>query len=246
MSKSSDELKISEEKYSAGTEIERSSKLFMRNLVQIGQRSKILDIGCGTGLNANKMAEAGYNIYGVDLSPTAIEKFNKAGHKGIVHDISHPLPFPDDYFDGVFASEIIEHCVDTDFFLSECKRITKTGGTIYLSTPNSTFWVYRIFALLGQTISEVQHPGHIRFFSIRSLRASIEKIGLDIEKVCGRNMFIILPDFWGKALSHFLGKKILKREMRFKTRKYFWHVSFCANVVSPIWTDTMIFVVIKP
>ena len=51
------------------------------------------------GLNTNKMAEAGYNIYGVDLSPTAIEKFNEAG-------LGHPLryispAFFDYYFDGV-------------------------------------------------------------------------------------------------------------------------------------------------
>ena len=69
MSKSKIELQISEKKYKANREIERSSKIFMRELPKLKNPhgGKLLDIGCGTGLNAENLRLMGFEVSGVDL-----------------------------------------------------------------------------------------------------------------------------------------------------------------------------------
>ena len=79
MSRSAQELRISEAKYSAQREIERTSKAFMRRLVPEGRPLEILDVGCGTGVNAEALRAQGHQVFGVDLSPTALASFRKFG-----------------------------------------------------------------------------------------------------------------------------------------------------------------------
>ena len=60
--------KISDAKYTFGTEIERTYKQYTRSLVPPDIPLAILDVGCGTGINARKLAMHGHKIYGVDIS----------------------------------------------------------------------------------------------------------------------------------------------------------------------------------
>lgn len=51
---------------------------------------------------------------------------------------SDPIPVPDETYDLVLCFEVIEHLeVDPMFMLCEINRVLKTGGCVYLSTPNS-------------------------------------------------------------------------------------------------------------
>ena len=97
--KAKEESIISDEIYSNYySEIERTSKKFTRDIVDIVKETKILlDIGCGTGLNANFLKEKGYEIYGIDVSQIAIDKFNKKGFKGKIMDISQTLKFEENF-----------------------------------------------------------------------------------------------------------------------------------------------------
>ena len=72
----------------------------------------------------------GFDITGIDLSEKAIIKFREKGYIGIVHDISNGLPFDNNSFELVFASEVIEHMDDIIDFLNEIKRVLKPGGTL--------------------------------------------------------------------------------------------------------------------
>jgi hypothetical protein len=42
-------------------------------------------------------------------------------------------------------------------------------------------------------VSETQHPGHVRFFSRRSLSGAIESAGFAVEAVSARHMYVLLP-----------------------------------------------------
>ena len=146
------EERISNAHYQRESEYERSSKRYMRSMVKLAAPARILDVGCGTGLNAKFLTEMGHTIVGVDLSPVAIERFHAKGFTGFIADISQgPLPVAESSFDVVYASEVIEHCVDTRAFLNEIHRVLKPDGMMFLSTPNSAFWPYRILGLLGRT-----------------------------------------------------------------------------------------------
>ena len=75
----SGEQRISDQHYAVRPEYERSFKVFSRQLVPSDRRLHILDIGCGTGLNAQHLAAQGHSVVGLDLSPVAIEKFRAKG-----------------------------------------------------------------------------------------------------------------------------------------------------------------------
>lgn len=85
--------------------------------------TKILDVGCG----ANKYEGA----IGLDNNPrTAAD---------VIHDLGElPYPFPDNEFDLVVSSHVVEHVPDVMGFISELHRITRHGGTIKLLTPHYT------------------------------------------------------------------------------------------------------------
>lgn len=245
MEASSREQRFSDALYRRRGEIERSSKQYMRDMVPRGRPLMVLDVGCGTGLNASILSEMGHTVVGIDLSPVAIEKFTALGFEGYVCDVAERLPFAEGRFDIVYASEVIEHVSDTESFLSELTRVLKPGGLLMLSTPNSAFWPFRLVGLLGWTVSEVQHPGHIRFFSRRSLTQAIRQAGFTDVRTSARHIYVLLSDRLAQPAAGLLLGIGFEREYRLKTGSYLWHFNRLAKRASPFWADTFIVVARK-
>jgi 2-polyprenyl-3-methyl-5-hydroxy-6-metoxy-1,4-benzoquinol methylase len=248
VNKSALEARISDAHYATNSEFERSSKVFTRRLVPAGQPLRILDVGCGTGLNASHLAARGHTVVGTDVSSVAIEKFRQNGFAGIVCDMEKAggVPLPDAGFDLVFASEVIEHIADTSTFLTELRRLVRPGGLLVLSTPNSAFWPYRLLALAGRTPSEVQHPGHVRFFSKRSLARAIQSAGFAIETMAARHIYCVVGAVLGDPLASVLERLGFAVEPRFATRGHFWQLGRFAKRASAFWADTLMVVARRP
>jgi 2-polyprenyl-3-methyl-5-hydroxy-6-metoxy-1,4-benzoquinol methylase len=241
MGKAALEARISDARYGTETEIQRSSKEMLRAMVPAESPLRILDVGCGTGLNAALMRAAGHSVIGVDLSPVAIGRFREKGLEGFVCDLeAASLPPEVAPFDLVYASEVIEHCADTDAFLKEIHRVLKPGGQLVLSTPNSAFWPYRILGILGRTPSEYQHSRHVRFFSKRSLRAAIESAGFEIVAISGRHMYALVGSRMGDPVASLLRLFHFQKEGRFVTGGHFWQLSRFAKRASGIGADTFL------
>ena len=232
--------KISDLKYQKGEEIERTSKQYTRTMVPSDKPLKILDVGCGTGLNAKALAAKGHDVVGVDISAEAIKKFREAGFEGQQWDIAKGFPYPENSFDLVYASEIIEHIVDPEVFLAEIYRILRPCGTLVLSTPNSAFWPFRLLALVGRTASEVQHWGHVRFFSRPGLRRLIAEVGFEDIKIAGRHIFLIFCGRVAEMAAPILEKLGFWREWRFRTQSPFWFWGQFSSCASAFWADTLI------
>ena len=61
----------------------------------------------------------------------------------VVHDLTRPLPFPENSFWAIYASHVLEHLyrVEADALLAECKRVLKPGGVLRLVVPDLQFLV---------------------------------------------------------------------------------------------------------
>lgn len=230
--------RISDSKYAGAREYARSFKDKAVEMLTVRlDKGRVLDVGCGTGVNSEKLAAAGLDVTGIDVSPVAIEQYRARGFDGRIGDIAAEPPCEPESFDAVFASEVIEHVADTERMLENCRTALRPGGWLVLTTPNSAFWAYRVMALLGRPLSEVQHPGHIRFFSVRSLAKALQRAGFRDVEFGGRNMYLIVPGDIAGGLLRRLG---FIREHRFATGTYFHHLSTTERRPSGLWTDTMI------
>jgi malonyl-CoA O-methyltransferase len=97
---------------------------------------RILDAGCGKGRFARVLRESDRTaeIWGLDISPEML-KFAPAGVKKAAGSMT-ALPFPDQTFDFVYATESLEHAVETEKAVSELCRVLKPGGRLVIIDKN--------------------------------------------------------------------------------------------------------------
>lgn len=99
----------------------------------------LLDIGCGSGVLLAESQKRGLaeNIYGIDISETALEIAKNSGVNGQVVNLNQDaLPYPDNYFNTVTILATLQLLYDMNFVLGECHRVLKPCGHLLVSLPN--------------------------------------------------------------------------------------------------------------
>jgi SAM-dependent methyltransferase len=89
-----------------------------------------LDVGCGTRPYEYLFPEGVY--VGVDVEESG--RGTELKSPDYFYD-GKTLPFPDDCFDGVISTEVLEHVPDPQLYLHEAARVLKPGGSLILSVP---------------------------------------------------------------------------------------------------------------
>ena len=107
---------------------------------QVPAGGKILDLGCGTGVLANALAEAGFTVQGCDISEGMIAQAKRVEKEGLTFQHLAPewtrLPWPDGTFDGVVASSVLEYVPDLGLVFDEVARVLVAGGSFTASVPS--------------------------------------------------------------------------------------------------------------
>jgi ubiquinone/menaquinone biosynthesis C-methylase UbiE len=109
--------------------------------------SKVLEIGCGTGVHTRMLAAAGASVSAVDLTPTAVElttqRLTLAGlHADVREADAESLPFADASFDFVWSWGVIHHSADTQRVIGEIARVLRPGGQLALMVYHRTSLTY--------------------------------------------------------------------------------------------------------
>jgi 2-polyprenyl-3-methyl-5-hydroxy-6-metoxy-1,4-benzoquinol methylase len=144
-----------------------------RHLQAIPQ-GRLLDVGCGSGEWLTFMRELGWLVEGVDFDDDAVKVARKDGLEVKCGSLEHQ-GFPNDNFDVVTLSHVIEHVPDPVETLAECVRILKPGGKLVLFTPNSASLSHNLFK---QDWRGLEPPRHLHIFSEPSLRQALESVGI--------------------------------------------------------------------
>lgn len=147
-----------------------------------GTPSRVLEISSFLGVVDIALAEMGFDVHTYDIpefqNNTNLQKlysdYTVHPAVGNIHDIGKTgLPYPDNHFDAVIFSEVIEHLnINPLPVLQEINRILKPDGILYITTPNQVNLLNRITLLLG---------GSIR----NSISTSVTQIDQSQHTICG-------------------------------------------------------------
>ena len=159
---------------------------------------RVLDCGCGRGFYLNFIRQvSNCHLVGVDLElpylRIAQETLRPFAGVELVAASIYQLPFPDDHFDKVILSEVLEHLADDRAGLLEIARVLRPGGVIAITVPNANYpflWdpINKTLEWLFDThISQGPLAGiwanHVRLYNPSQLRALVEGCGLVVEEL---------------------------------------------------------------
>jgi len=126
------------------------------------KNNRLLDVGFGAGSFLEAAARSNWQALGVEVSQTAVEHVRERGFEVFCGELGKAA-YPDDYFDVIIASEVLEHVPYPRALLEEIVRVLRPGGLLWATTPHGR----GISAmLLGLGWSTVCPPEHLQLFSV--------------------------------------------------------------------------------
>jgi len=152
-------------------------RFFDRQVASLPAGARILDVGCGTGVQLAQLKKAGFQVHGVEPAEQMRSHAERVLPPGTVLDGSViSLPYADNSFDFVYSIEVFRYLGAEDNLagLKEVRRVLKPGGVFFGTFVNR--WALDGFYLLvllrrvrsrlsGQEISchtEFETPGELR------------------------------------------------------------------------------------
>ena len=163
-------------------EIERVIRLNLADMDFFGfegalaGEKRVLDIGCAAGYFLSFMRDRGWDVTGVDISPSCVEFAHGAGlavYEDDYLEISFARPF-----DLITLWASIEHLHRPDLFLQKARDELKDGGRLYISTCRAGG--ANFMRLFGREWRFYNFPEHLWFFSRPAMKKILEKNGFRI------------------------------------------------------------------
>lgn len=161
-----------------------SSHYYAQQLV--GRDHDVLDVGCGEGFFASKIAANGNRVTGVDALPqasetTALTCYYSAdlnnGLEGVVAQLGGKR------FDRVLLLDVLEHLQRPERILEQCHDLVAADGELIVSVPNIANFSIRLMLLFGRfnyTERGILDKTHQRFFTRKTARKFLKDAGYKI------------------------------------------------------------------
>lgn len=155
----------------------------------VGRGSKVLEMGCASGVQSKAMRDQGCEVTGIEIDPEAAEQARAYCKRVIVGNLEildFDTTLGDERFDVITIADVLEHLRQPERILRSSVRFLKPGGRIIASIPNVVYaglilemtkgrFDYRPYGLLDDT--------HIRFFTLKSIVSTFEGCGLTITQL---------------------------------------------------------------
>lgn len=141
-------------------------------------------------------------VWGVELEHAVGQEAAQLLDKVVIGRIETVLSdLPNSRFDCIVCNDVLEHLVDPYGFLDDVPRCLTEAGVLVVSIPNVRYWPHLTdYVLRGNW--EYQNEGildrtHLRFFTEKSIIATFERHGFDIQSVAG------IRPYWSRPFSLF-------------------------------------------
>lgn len=158
--------------------------LMLRGLSDIGfdartdslkRPRRFLDVGCATGALLEHLQTKDWRVEGVEICVPAAEYGKKNREVQIHVGTLETVRLPDESFDVVHFSHVIEHVPDPAAFLGEVRRLLKPGGYVIIVTPNTAGFQAKLFGERWRSAI----ADHLNLFSTKNLERLVSACDLD-------------------------------------------------------------------
>ncbi len=147
--------------------------------------SRVLDLGCSSGLLSERLRQRGHQVTGVDVA--ALPGVTERTDAFVKSDLNAGIP-PEvgSGFDIVLAADVVEHLVNPGAFVRQVKDVLAPDGTALFCVPNVAHWYPRFRSTAGMFDYDqrgILDATHLRFFTRRSITRLIEREGFTVRRI---------------------------------------------------------------
>jgi ubiquinone/menaquinone biosynthesis C-methylase UbiE len=153
-------------------------RIFLAEAAAAHPQPRILDCGCGTGVNF-RMLDAFGRPFGFDLNRLGLSFARESGHTCIARASATHIPFGDASFDIVTSFDVLQTLPDgaETAAVTEMYRVLRPGGTLVAN-------VAALDVLFGNHSVLAEE---VRRYSRRSLRTIVETAGFRVRRITYTN-----------------------------------------------------------
>jgi 2-polyprenyl-3-methyl-5-hydroxy-6-metoxy-1,4-benzoquinol methylase len=162
------------------------------------EHSRLLDIGCSTGLFLNTLQkENSWQVWGVEPSEYAADIARNQYNLNVYTGDLFQAKYPEGFFDVVTLWDVLEHVPNPTNTLIEISRITKPQGYLVIRIPNFDSFDAKLF---GASWAGLDLPRHTYVFSKKTITKMLELRGFDVVSVKNNigtyPTFVLSIRFW--------------------------------------------------
>jgi SAM-dependent methyltransferase len=193
---------------------------------------RVLDVGCGTGVDLVRFVRGGANATGVDIADSAIALAREnLRHQSLASTLcvgdGERLPFPDNAFDFVYAHGVVQYTPGDQTLIDECRRVLKPGGTAFFQVYNRMSWLNALSRVMKVGLEHEDAPV-LRKYSPGEFRGLLK--GFSIVRVVFERFPVKsrLHGGWKGAVYNHLFVGTFNAIPKAFVRRFGWHLlAFC-------------------
>jgi 2-polyprenyl-3-methyl-5-hydroxy-6-metoxy-1,4-benzoquinol methylase len=140
---------------------------------------RMLEIGCASGSFLHRMAQAGWDVSGIEPSPTAGAAAAALGYPVQIGPLE-TAHLPDGQYDLVVGWMVLEHLHEPIDVLRILHRAVTPGGWLVCSMPNAASLPFKLF---GNVFYGLMLPHHLYHFTPRSLEQVLAAAGWQMRRL---------------------------------------------------------------
>ena len=158
-------------------------------LEMVGERKKVLDVGCASGEFARLLVKRECDVVGIDVNPIAAEEARKFCTNVFVADLDEtvmPALVGDRQFDVIIFGDLLEHLQEPARTLDESRALLSEHGYVVASIPNISHGAIRLALLSGRFDYQelgILDDSHLRFFTAKTIDELFLTAGFRIETI---------------------------------------------------------------
>lgn len=173
-------------------------------LIGVADCQWVLDVGCGDGRILQALQAAGQlehrNVWATDLSKNRIDRVKRSLPRinALVRDACDLRDLPENKFDLIMSTQVIEYVSDDGVMLSEISRLAKKGGKLYLTTVFKKKYAWYFYRNSGHWVLD---PTHVREYTQEADLLNLVKMnGFQVVRNQKSLFAFPLSDFFARRL----------------------------------------------